>query len=409
MTELMNKKEYYNTDSTSTLAGIRIARISTVPFFVATQLKNQIKTLGELGAKVTIICSDGPDMASLNGLSGVNCLTIDIPRSISPLRDILALIHLFVFFKRKHIQIVHSTTPKAGLLTAVAAFLAGVPIRLHTFTGQPWVNMVGLKRWLIRGCDKLVGLLNSRCYADSASQRQFLVDQGLVSGERLFVIGSGSIAGVDIARFNSNHFSKNDCILMRQKIGIPNNSPVLLFIGRITADKGARELMRAFSLIKNRSDDPHLVFVGPFDEGSGVSGSISKDEIVNMPNVHFIGYSNCPESYLAIADILCLPSYREGFGTVVIEAAAMSVPTIGTDIYGLSDAIVNGETGLLVPLRNAEELAKAIETLLANKELRVQMGEAAKIRAHTEFDSKIVSKLLLEEYCFLLKEYFILK
>ncbi len=150
---------------------------------------------------------------------------------------------------------------------------------------------------------------------------------------------------------------------------------------------------------------PHLVFVGPFDEGSGVSVSISQDEIVNMPNVHIAGYSNCPESYLAIADILCLPSYREGFGTVVIEAAAMGVPTIGTDIYGLSDAIVDGETGLLVPLRNAEELAKAMEILLANKELRVQMGEAAKLRAQKEFDAKIVSKLLAEEYSFLLKQY----
>ena len=128
-----------------------------------------------------------------------------------------------------------------------------------------------------------------------------------------------------------------------------------------------------------------------------------------MPNVHVVGYSSCPEAHLAIADVLCLPSYREGFGTVVIEAAAMSVPTVGTNICGLSDAIVDGETGILVPIRNVRELVKAIETLLSNKQLRLQMGNAAKLRAQTKFDAKIVNDLVREEYCLLLKEYPVLK
>lgn len=400
-----SKTERSNDDNTSMLAGIFIARVSTVPFFVVTQLKNQIKMLSDLGSKVTIVCSDGPDITNLNGLSGISCLVIDIPRSISPLRDALALIRLFIFFKRQNIQIAHSTTPKAGLLTAVAAFLAGVPIRLHTFTGQPWVHMVGLKKWLARSSDKLVGILNTRCYADSQSQREFLIEQGLVARQRLFVIGSGSLAGVDTKRFNKGSFSKGDCIKMRQELGIPNDASVILFIGRITDDKGVRDLMTAFSLIEKYENYPHLVFVGPFDD----NGDVSKDELLNMSNVHVVGYSTCPEAYLAIADMLCLPSYREGFGTVVIEAAAMSVPTIGTNIYGLSDAIIDGETGILVPIRNPRELAKAIETLLTNDQLRLQMGNAAKLRAQAEFDARIVNNLVGEEYCLLLKEYPVLK
>jgi len=406
MTNWRNNKEKSNEDGIASLAGVCIARVSTVPFFVVTQLKNQIRALGAQGSKVTIVCSDGPDMANLKGLNGVNRLVIDIPRPISPLRDVLALIRLFMFFKRQNIQIAHSTTPKAGLLTALAALVAGVPIRLHTFTGQRWVHMVGLRKWLARSSDKLIGMLNTRCYADSESQRNFLIEQGLVARERLFVIGSGSLAGVDIKRFNMSSFSKNDCIKMRQEVGIPDDAPVILFIGRITVDKGVRELMTAFSLIEKYDDPPpHLVFVGPFDDNGGVS----KDELISMPNVHVVGYSSCPEAYLAIADVLCLPSYREGFGTVVIEAAAMSVPTIGTNICGLSDAIVDGETGILVPILNPIELAKAIETLLSNNQLRLQMGRAAKLRAQTEFDARIVNDLVGEEYCLLLKEYPVLK
>lgn len=393
-----------DTAITKNLNGVRIARISTVPFFVIAQLKHQIEMLGSLGADVTVVSSDGPDMASLNGLNGVDCVVIDIPRSISPWRDLMALFRLFFFFRRRHIQIAHSTTPKAGLLTALAAILAGVPVRLHTFTGQPWVNMHGIKCWLARGSDRLIGKLNTRCYADSASQRQFLIDQRIVDSTHLFVIGAGSLAGVDIRRFERNRFLPDGCASIRQSLGIPDNAPVLLFVGRITVDKGVRELLLAFKMLKAAASDAHLVFLGRFDTDSGVLGSISSSDIECSCDTHIVGYSECPEAYLAIADILCLPSYREGFGTVVIEAAAMGVPTVGTDIYGLSDAVVHGETGLLVPSHNAELLANALGKLLANKSLREKMGESAKQRARALFNADIVNNEVAEEYIALLRK-----
>jgi len=247
-------------------------------------------------------------------------------------------------------------------------------------------------------------MLNTRCYTDSASQREFLIEQGIADASRLFCIGAGSLAGVDVQRFDPNRFLQSQRESMRQLLGIPSDAPVLLFVGRITVDKGVRELLEAFQWLKATGSDVHLVLVGTIDAGSGVVGSILLSQIEHLLDVHVVGYTDSPESYLSIADILCLPSYREGFGTVVIEAAAMGVPTIGTEIYGLSDAVVHGETGLLVPPRNVEELASALEKLLADKLLRRRMGEAARQRALTLFDARKVNRQIVDEYRILLQE-----
>lgn len=394
----------HRTANLLTLSGIRIARISTVPFFVVTQLKQQIAMLGELGAHVTVVSSAGPGLEALTKTRGIRCEVIDIPRAISPYRDGLALLRLFLFFRRNRTQIAHSTTPKAGLLTAIAAFLACVPVRLHTFTGQPWVNMRGVKGWLARSSDVLVGRLNTCCYADSETQRQFLIDHQILGGERLFVIGAGSLAGVDLQRFNPSRFPPADRVSMRNSLGIPEAAPVLLFVGRITEEKGVRELLRAFGALKLVFSGAHLILVGPSDAESGVAGAIAQLDITQLKDVHSIGFCVAPESFMSIADVLCLPSYREGFGTVVIEAAAMGLPTVGSDIYGLADAVVNEETGLLVPPRNAEALAVAISRLLENKPLRIRMGEAARRRAWALFDSKNINLQMAEVYVSLLRQ-----
>ncbi len=232
------------------LQGMRIARVSTVPFFVVSQLKHQIETLAASGARITVITSTGPELDSLRGLAGVECVPVDIPRSISPWRDLLAVIRLWSLFRGMRVDIVHSTTPKAGLLTALAARLAGVPIRLHTFTGQPWVNMRGVKRWLARASDRLIGWMNTHCYADSTSQCRFLIEQGLMREDRLSVIGAGSLAGVDVRRFDRARFFEEQRHVLRQSLGIPSGAEILLFVGRVTADKGVHELLRAFARLK---------------------------------------------------------------------------------------------------------------------------------------------------------------
>jgi glycosyltransferase involved in cell wall biosynthesis len=377
------------------LRNVRIARISTVPFFIVTQLKRQIEMICNRGANVTVVSSGGLELEILKDVKNVE---IDISRSISPIRDLMALFRLFLFFKCERIQIAHSTTPKAGLLTALAAFFAGVPVRLHTFTGQPWVNMHGLKKWLACNSDRLIGKLNTRCYADSASQQKFLIDQRILDSERIFVIGAGSIAGVDLCRFNRNRFPIDDCKLLRHTLNIQDGAAVLLFVGRITVDKGVRELLQAFELLKAAGSNAHLIMVGQFDVDSGVSGSIARDVIERIGDTHIVGYTDCPEAFMAIADVLCLPSYREGFGTVVIEAAAMGVPTVGTDIYGLSDAVINGVTGILVSPRDVKSLKDALWELLESKERCSKMGNAAKQRAEKLFDAIKINEKVIDEY-----------
>ena len=397
-------KDPQHTPTSPSLAGIRIARISSVPFFIATQLKQQIALLGELGAHVTVVSQGGPAFEVFEKMRGIHCEVIGIVRAISPYRDVLALLHLFLFFKKNRTQIAHSTTPKAGLLTAIAAYLAGVPVRLHTYTGQPWVNLRGVKGWLARSSDILVGRLNTCCYADSLSQREFLIEQKILSAERLFVIASGSLAGVDLQRFDSVRFSISERESMRISLGIPASAPVLLFVGRITEDKGVRELLRAFEILKAVFHELHLILVGPLDHESGMAGAIAKKEITQIKGVHSVGFSMTPETYMAIADVLCLPSYREGFGTVVIEAAAMGLPTVGSDIYGLTDAVLNEETGLLVPPKDGDALAVAISRLLDDSVLRNKMGEAARLRAHLLFDQQKINIQMAQAYVSLLRQ-----
>lgn len=386
------------------LAGCFVARISTVPFFVANQLMGQINYVARQGASVVVVSSDGPELATIRWVKGVSHVAIDIPRSISPLRDFFGFLNLLLLFSSGKFKIVHSTTPKAGLLTAIASFICCVPVRLHTFTGQPWVEMHGIRKWLAFTSDRVIGILNTHCYADSLSQKNFIIEKKIINPRRLSVIGSGSLAGVDIERFNSSRITFSERKALLKKYEIPEGEPIILFLGRITPDKGVGELLEAFKIIKSTINDAHLLFVGPLDSKSGVGESVDLIACQGIQGIHFIGQTDIPELYLSIANVLCLPSYREGFGTVIIEAAAMGIPSVGTKIYGLTDAVVDGVTGLLVPPKNVEALAIALSTLLGNEVLQKKMGCAARLRAIEKFNSTIINKMMVDEYCKRLQE-----
>jgi glycosyltransferase involved in cell wall biosynthesis len=355
---------------------------------------------------VTVISGDGPEYEKLRGVGGVSIEIVDIARSISPWRDVTALFQLYFLFRRKCIQIAHSTTPKAGLLTALAGWLARVPVRLHTFTGQRWVTISGPLRWVLRMSDRMIALLNTRVYADSESQRRYLIEQGITRTDRIGVIGAGSLAGVDLQRFSRERFTEEQRCRLRGELGIAPETTVVTFIGRITRDKGINELLQAVKHLREAGCKIDLLLIGPMDSHLEAGcNSISKTHgelIHGFSQAHVVGYTDIPERYLAITDILCLPSYREGFGTVVIEAAAMSVPTVGTRITGLSDAVVDEVTGLLVPTQDANALAVALRRLIVDPALRRSLGEAARKRCVEQFDATLVNRNLLDEYTRLL-------
>jgi len=383
------------------LDGVRIARVSTVPYFMVFQLKGQIEYLAQAGAKVVVVTSPGPELKKITA-DDVLVETIEIPRSIRPLRDLVALLRVLRCFRRYHFAIVHSTTPKAGLLCAVAGVLSRVPVRLHTFTGQPWVTLTGPVRRVARWADWLIGRFSTRCYADSESQREFLVAEGVVPASKIGVIGKGSLAGVDLQRFDPMRWSDTEKAALRRQLGLSKSGRVILFVGRITDDKGVRELLHAFDTLLHQGYDLDLLLVGPLDAELGGTSGLDDEALANLCRVHHVGYTDCPERYMAISDFLCLPSYREGFGTVVIEAAAMGLPTLGTRIYGLSDAVEDGVTGMLVPPRDVESLAGAMREMLGDQARLARMGQAAQARCREHFDSAEVNALLAKEYARLL-------
>lgn len=374
------------------MSSFRLARVSTVPFFVVSQLGGQIEYLAQLGVQVTVVTSSGIELQRLAN-QNVAIDNIEIPRSISLFKDIAALFQLWRLFRRDRFDIVHSTTPKAGLLCALAGVLAFVPVRLHTFTGQPWVNMSGFFRLLARRADWLIGHLNTRCYADSESQREFLIAQGLLPPEKLAVLGKGSLAGVDMQRFDATRWTAEERVALRRELNLSRHGSIILFVGRVTRDKGIKELLQAFEALRIEGYDADLLLVGPLDFERGGGVDISK-----ALRVHHVGYTDCPERYMAIADFLCLPSYREGFGTVVIEAAAMGLPTLGTCIYGLTDAVQEGVTGLLVPPRNGGALLGAMRSLLDAPDYLASMGKAARRRCIEDFDADKFNVLVAKEY-----------
>lgn len=402
LNELYPKATMEGGENLLCLQNRRVARISSVAFFLVSQLKYQIEYLSSLGMQVVAISGGGPELEKLTVGPNLRHWRLEFGRMLDLPRDVAAIVKLWIFFRKQGFEISHSTTPKAGLITAVAAYLAGVPVRLHTFTGQPWVNLRGPLRWFARLSDRIIGRLCTRCYADSPTQCRFLLAEGLIPAEKIGVIGQGSLAGVDLDRFDANKWSPRERCAIRGELGISPTARVFIFIGRIARDKGITELLDAFARLIDAGYDADLVLVGPLDEECGGAGFLSAMELRAHRRVHYIGYHTVPERYLAISDVLCLPSYREGFGTVVIEAAAMGLPTIGTRINGLIDAVVDGHTGLLVKVKDAASLAAACADLLDHPDRLMAMGRAAHARCMQEFDARTVNKKLAEEYARLL-------
>ncbi len=388
---------------TKPLTNRQIARVSTIPFPMLTQLRPQLKAINEAGGEITLIASNDELGNQLNELDHGVFKPISMAREIKIFADLITLFRLWHLFRKQRFDIVHSITPKAGLLCAIAARAAGVPIRLHTFTGQPWVTMHGIKKTLIQRCDQFISTLNTQCYTDSVSQQEFLIRHNIIHPQHLKVLGSGSLAGIDLARFNSSNFTTTENSDFKTSLGLQQETLIFIFVGRVTEDKGIYELLDSTSQLLKQGHDIALLIVGPFEQQLQCEIPTLFHQI-DQHKIIYTGFSREPERYMAIADVLCIPSYREGFGTVVIEAAAMGLPTIGTNIYGLSDAVIDGETGLLVEPKNVTQLTLAMQNLIDNPQLRTQLGENAKKRALSEFDSKKCGELLIAEYQHLLRK-----
>lgn len=330
-----------------------------------------------------------PDFES----SGIRIINIPIERKLSPLSDLRALKSLLVIFKREKFSSVHTFTPKAGLIGMLAAFLCAVPNRLHTFTGQVWVNEGGFKRWFYKNIDRIIVLFSTQVFCDSASQGKFLIREGVCQSKKISMLGFGSISGVNLDRFKSDPLTREG---LRRKFSISEDVCLFLYLGRLSKDKGIYDLLRAFADLRKKCGDIALWIVGPDEEG--IAKSIKSHDSETYSSINWFGLSFNPEIYMASADVLLLPSYREGFGTVIIEAAACSLPTVAYKIDGVVDAIVNGQTGLLVRKGDVRDFRNKMEFLYRNTRLRLKLGSSAKKRVDENFSGEIVTKAWLDFY-----------
>ncbi|OYY94624.1 MAG: hypothetical protein B7Y41_06475 [Hydrogenophilales bacterium 28-61-23] len=365
-----------------------ICFVTAAPLTLRAFMRNHLLGLSEQ-YDVTAIADFTPEDLSGDWLPGVRLVPIPIARHISPFADLKALWMLFRYFRAHRFDAVHSVTPKAGLLAMSAARLAGIPNRIHCFTGQVWATRRGLVRGLLKNADRLIAANATRILTDSHSQREFLVSQGVLKLGQAEVLGHGSISGVDIERFQPDVRLRES---IRTELGVPRRACLLLFLGRLNRDKGVLDLAEAFARLARDNADVWLAMVGPDEAEIGAQFERRCGDA--MARVRRIDYTPTPEHYMAAADVFVLPSYREGFGSVVIEAAACGVPAVASRIYGLTDAVEEGVTGLLHPPGDIPALHDSLLHICADAGLRSRMGERARARALADFSMATVTAAL---------------
>jgi glycosyltransferase involved in cell wall biosynthesis len=311
---------------------------------------------------------------------------VGIERKISLWRDWIALFSLLNLFKRERFDIVVSVAPKAGLLAMLGAYLVRVPKRVHIFQGEVWASRRGPMRWLLKSMDTLTARLATHVIAVSVSELQYLEDEDVLPPSKAKVLGAGSICGVDLTRFHPDPLARAN---VRKALNIPQQATVCIFLGRLNVDKGVLDLARAFIRSAEKHADLWLLLAGP-DEGQiGYKLSQLVPKEISR-RILLTGYTHTPEKMLAACDFLCLPSHREGLGMVILEAAAVGLPSIGTRIYGITDAIADGHTGRLVPLGDINALSDAITHWCLNPQERSAFSRSARDRVVSEFDQRLI-------------------
>ena len=368
----------------------KLCIVATIPAVVHAFLREQIQAAAKT-YEVTVVCN-ASDKHLLEGLNA-RLVLFRIERKPAVWKDLVATMALWRLFRREQFNIVHTHMPKTGLLGMVAAKAASVPVRIHTFHGEVWATRSGLRRQALKRLDQLVALLATHILTVSPSQRIFLINEGVVASGKASLIGSGSVCGVDPVRFQARTDVGS---AIRNQLHIAKASTVILFLGRLNRDKGMLDLANAFNAIATTRHDVVLLLVGteedvPFRRMQDICGTWHD-------RLYHVEFTPTPERYMAAADIFCLPSYREGLGMSILEAAACGVPTVASRIYGVTDAVVDGDTGLLFKPGDVGALTQSLLVLIADIPLRKRLGQAARERTLTLFSNTSITRSMMELY-----------
>ena len=357
----------------------KICFVVSSPLTAISFLKEPINRLSKFYEIFLVVNLNGTDVNLLRDLPLKRIIHFKIERKINIINDFICLIRLINFFRKNKYDAIHSLSPKAGFISMLAGYLSNIPTRVHTFTGQVWSTKKGIFRFILKKIDSLTSYCSTELLTDSESQLIFLRSQGFK--KKINIFGNGSICGVSLNRFKPSNIERKN---QRKKFKILDRETVFMFLGRINKDKGVIDLIEAFKKIDTNSFLCSLYLIGKDEDEIG---SMYQS---NYSNIHFLPHEKNPENILQACDVFCLPSYREGFGVSIIEASALEKPIICSDVYGLQDTIIEGETGLRHRVGDIYHLKQKIEFTMINPKKIKKMGVKGRVYVTKNFDQLLV-------------------
>lgn len=379
----------------------KILRITTVPISLNILLKGQLAYMQENGFELITASAGGSEIEKLIHREGVHHHQIDFTRTLSPFKDIKALFQLIKLIQKEKPDIVHTHTPKAGLLGMLAAKICGVKVRMHTVAGMPLMEAEGMLKRILSTTEAITYACAHEVYPNSYQLKSWMEKNFRRYSMKFKIIGKGSSNGISLDHFHSAKIQQAELKELRSSLNIPEVDLCFVFVGRLVSDKGIHELVEAFICLSQKA---HLLLVGAYeDDREPVDASI-KDLIKQKENIHHVGFQSDIRPYLAMADVFVFPSYREGFPNVVLQAAAMGLPSIVSDINGCNEIIKEGFNGLIVAVKDKEILKLAMEKLLDDEDLRKHLASNARISVQENYDQQFVWQALLKEYQSLLSK-----
>ncbi|QZT37235.1 glycosyltransferase family 4 protein [Halosquirtibacter xylanolyticus] len=376
---------------------IKLIRITTVPVSLHTLLKGQLSYVNRF-IRVIGISSPGEMLNETKSREGIDVFSVKMKRKPSPLIDIISIFRLYKKMKEEKPDIVHTHTPKAGMCGMIAARLSKVPIRIHTVAGMPLMESVGIKRKLFLFIERLTYNCASLVLPNSNGLYEFILSEKLVSCDKSEVIGFGSSNGIDTSFFSIDKIMPHTKVLLREKYTIRQDDVVLLFVGRLVGDKGINELVASFKNIQQKHSNLKLLLVGPREDHLDPLESETINEILNNPYIVEAGWQGDVRPFMAISDMLVFPSYREGFPNVVMQAGAMGLPSIVTDINGCNEIIVNDQNGVIIPPKDSQALTKACLNLIEDDNKRIRYASCAREMIQNRYEQQYVWSKMLKMY-----------
>lgn len=374
----------------------KILRVTTVPESLKTLLKGQLKFMSNNGFDVIGVSSGGKSLFEVKKNEGIEVFEIEMSRKITPIKDLKSLLNLYKLIKKEKPIIVHSHTPKAGIIAMLAAKIANVPIRLHTIAGLPLMETKGLKRKLLIFVEKVTYACATKVYPNSNALATFIIQKNIVCQSKVKVLGNGSSNGIDATYFDSERISEEIRRELKTKLNIQKTDFVFVFVGRLVGDKGINELIDAFSKIKNCN--VKLLLVGGLEPDLDPLFEYTINEIQTNSNIISVGFQNDVRPYFAISHCLVFPSYREGFPNVVMQSGAMGLPSIVTNINGCNEIIEEGFNGTIIPVKDAEALHNAMSKMIKHPEWCLTMAKNARNKITSNYNQQLVWQALLTEY-----------